>query len=371
MVRFIRSIATLFLAPALAVGSLSPLLGSASVPSETQAQAAAVVQAGIHENDSGAISFTGSWSKTKDTSGDSGRNSHNAEGAGDSATIRFEGDRVQYIARKNPWLGIAAVYIDGELVQRIDLYSPSSQFSQIVLDRSGLSSGVHEMRIVREGQKNPASTTKNINVDAIRVFDSVAPAQVKGVQVEVLPTGARVSWAASSEPDLSHYEVFRGDGSTGSFSYIERLDRSVTSMLDTGLVPGASYRWTVIAVDTSGNRSNRAAAIPGNAPARNVFSPKLADCPSTTKTVANAAQLKSALQSAAAGDVIRLSPAPTRAPSASLSTGHHSSPYGYVARGPLSSTMARPHQAMACTSTIQRAFAQLASPYRTSVRACP
>ncbi len=65
---------------------------------------------------------------------------------------------------------------------------------------------------------------------------------------------AGLSWDANAEPDLASYRVLR-DG-------VEVASVTGTSHLDLGLTNDTTYTYTVVAVDTHGNRSAPSAAVP-------------------------------------------------------------------------------------------------------------
>ncbi|MFD2090801.1 fibronectin type III domain-containing protein, partial [Blastococcus deserti] len=98
----------------------------------------------------------------------------------------------------------------------------------------------------RSTQSAPVSATPT---------DLTPPAAPTGL---VVTTGERrlsLSWTANTEPDLAGYRVLR-DG-------VELATVTATSYTDTGLTNDVAYTYTLVAVDTHGNRSAASAPATG------------------------------------------------------------------------------------------------------------
>ena len=80
-----------------------------------------------------------------------------------------------------------------------------------------------------------------------------APAPPTGLTATAGDRRVDLAWNANTEPDLAGYRVLR-DG-------VQVATVSGTTYLDTGLVNDRTYRYTVVAVDTHGNRSAPSAAV--------------------------------------------------------------------------------------------------------------
>lgn len=276
--------------------------------SEPAAAAASAPASGTYENTSPLIRYAGNWVVSKDTSGDSGRNSSTTNDPDGSATFTFNGTGFDIVARKNPWLGIAAVSVDSASKGEIDHYSSTSQFGQTVLSVRNLTPGDHTVVITRTGTRNSSATTRQINLDAVRVVDSTAPSKVTELSATARPDGASLSWKRSDELDVTGYEIWRRLGSTGNLQYIESVPRDTTTFVDAGIAPGTAAQWTILAVDSSGLKSGRSSYASAIVP--QFESPVLGveDCPSATVSVSNAAELRAALKNSTAGTSIRLAP---------------------------------------------------------------
>jgi hypothetical protein len=88
---------------------------------------------------------------------------------GAQATFTFTGTSVSWIGARGPQTGIARVYLDRVLVDRMDMYSPTEAPQKTVFTASDLPEGIHTLTIEVTGEKNPASTDTWVLVDAFDV----------------------------------------------------------------------------------------------------------------------------------------------------------------------------------------------------------
>lgn len=126
------------------------------------------VMPGLVENSSSSISFVGSWS-IHSHSKHSGGTIHYSGTTGAEARLVFQGTGITWTAYNSPSYGIAKVYLDGVEAGTVDLYALSATYAVPVFSLSGLSSGVHEIKIVRTGSKNPSASGAFLNIDAFQV----------------------------------------------------------------------------------------------------------------------------------------------------------------------------------------------------------
>ncbi|QNO36773.1 fibronectin type III domain-containing protein [Protaetiibacter sp. SSC-01] len=97
-------------------------------------------------------------------------------------------------------------------------------------------------------------TGSTVSVTIVDTTPPVAPGQPT-----VTPTGTtsmNISWAASSSPDLHHYEVQRVS-STGTWATVAN-NVTGTSWTDTGVTAGQAYAYRIVAKDAAGNASTSA-----------------------------------------------------------------------------------------------------------------
>ena len=98
-------------------------------------------------------------------------------------------------------------------------------------------------------------------VDTLTIPDDVPPAAARSVRAEN-DRGRQVvvRWTASPATDVSHYEVLRAPVAGGVATSVGRV--AVTDLLefaDTTAVRGVRQRWSVVPVDSAGNRGAAAA----------------------------------------------------------------------------------------------------------------
>jgi hypothetical protein len=111
------------------------------------------------------VAQTGNW-YTDSNSIFSGGTAALANQTGARATFNFQGTGARWIAYRDPYAGIANVYVDRTLVQHVDLFAVSSQSQPIAYAVTGLQAGPHTLTVEVSGQKNPAATQAWVWVDA-------------------------------------------------------------------------------------------------------------------------------------------------------------------------------------------------------------
>jgi fibronectin type 3 domain-containing protein len=197
------------------------------------------------ENDHPSIVYTGYWSEvgSNDLSGGSyhyGNNSNSVE-------LVFEGSGIRWIGTKSPFFGLADIYIDGQLIQEINLYSADTFHQSKLFEIKGLADGIHTIKIVnKDTLGDPAGVGKFISVDAFDIIPNGADATAPSVSVDVAGgtyTDVQTISLTASEPATIYYTL---DGS----------DPTIASNVYSG--PITIYSTTTLkyfAVDTAGNES--------------------------------------------------------------------------------------------------------------------
>ncbi len=92
--------------------------------------------------------------------------------------------------------------------------------------------------------------------------DRFAPAPPAGLVALPEGTQVRLRWNAATAEDTASYVVFRQDPG-GEFHQVNAGPVTELEYLDTGLVPGNTYRYRVAAVDRSGNQGEPGDAVEG------------------------------------------------------------------------------------------------------------
>jgi IPT/TIG domain/Carboxypeptidase regulatory-like domain len=115
---------------------------------------------------------TGSWSNFASTSASGGSYSRSLA-SGASATITFNGSRLDWIAMKGTTTGYADVWVDGVKMTStpINLTASSASYQVAVWSSGTLSDGVHTVQIVRNDALS--GTTKYITLDAVDIWGTI------------------------------------------------------------------------------------------------------------------------------------------------------------------------------------------------------
>jgi hypothetical protein len=89
--------------------------------------------------------------------------------AGAQATFSFTGPSVSWIGGRTPGTGIARIFVDGAFVAEVDTYSKTEEIRVPMFAANGLADANHTFTIQVTGQRNPASTSALVIVDAFDV----------------------------------------------------------------------------------------------------------------------------------------------------------------------------------------------------------
>jgi hypothetical protein len=118
------------------------------------------------ESSDARIAYGGEWTTvaSPDFSGDS----LVFGSTGCTATVSFTGTGVDIIALTGPSYGYARVDIDGASTL-VNLYSPDYAYKQVVFSRRDLPDAPHVLRIEHAAEKDAASVSTRINLDAIDI----------------------------------------------------------------------------------------------------------------------------------------------------------------------------------------------------------
>jgi hypothetical protein len=108
------------------------------------------VRATVQQQSSSAITWSGSWRAVKASSA-SGGSLRYATAKGASATFRFTGSSVAWVAAKGSTRGGAWIYVDGRFAGSVNLQSSTSKPRAIVFARNWSSVGAHTVKIVVAG----------------------------------------------------------------------------------------------------------------------------------------------------------------------------------------------------------------------------
>ena len=107
------------------------------------------------------ITYTAAWARGNAPLAFGG-SIHSTSKKGASATFKFTGRQVAYVATRAANRGIAHVYLDGKLVANVDLHSATAMHRRIVFAHAWATDGAHTIKIVCAGTAGHAT----VDVDA-------------------------------------------------------------------------------------------------------------------------------------------------------------------------------------------------------------
>lgn len=124
----------------------------------------------LHEENDPAVTVEGMWAIER-YAGASGGAIRVSPDAGAKLHFAFTGRQVKLLAANYWTCGLARVYVDGQLMATVDMYSPSSVFMVVAISVPGLKYGTHllTVEVLGEGNPEPESDYDFVNVDAFEV----------------------------------------------------------------------------------------------------------------------------------------------------------------------------------------------------------
>jgi hypothetical protein len=108
-----------------------------------------------------AIHYAGGWTRSNAPLA-YGNTIHTTTHKGASATLKFTGRQVAYVATRRANRGTAHVYIDGKLAANVNLHNGTQMHRRIVFTRSWPTDGAHTIKVVCAGTAGHAM----VDVDA-------------------------------------------------------------------------------------------------------------------------------------------------------------------------------------------------------------
>ena len=108
--------------------------------------------------------YTGTWD-TASQSGCHGVGVTASANPGDQFELELHGDRVTWYATRSPTSGLAEVWLDGVLVETVDLYAPTVQPQQAVWSATFRGVTNHDVRVVVTGLSHPSASDAFVKSD--------------------------------------------------------------------------------------------------------------------------------------------------------------------------------------------------------------
>jgi len=117
--------------------------------------------------DDSAFSFSGVWTAVADAAAEGGSLRTSTQ-AGASMTFSFTGNRVCLMGTVGLDGGWADAFVDGvKETTLVEFWNPAVRHKQPVFQKKGLTNGLHELKIVARGEKNPLARGAQVRVDSV------------------------------------------------------------------------------------------------------------------------------------------------------------------------------------------------------------
>jgi hypothetical protein len=136
------------------------------------------------EKDDATFEISGEWTKLQDA-GAMGDAVQCADQSGSSMVIPFTGNQVRLLGTVGPEGGWADAFIDGvKEPTLVEFWNPTIRHQQPVFQKKGMTNGMHQLKIVARGEKNPLARGVQIRVDGIQYSQATGEASVACVALE-------------------------------------------------------------------------------------------------------------------------------------------------------------------------------------------
>src|SRR5204862_816089 len=107
------------------------------------------------EDNSGAVTFNGPWTRGDSSWGWSGGSAMQSSTAGATASITFNGTSIRWIGARGRGMGIATISVDGVQVREVNLFAhPTDEIHTPIATIYDLSPGQHTLTITVTGRQD-------------------------------------------------------------------------------------------------------------------------------------------------------------------------------------------------------------------------
>jgi hypothetical protein len=116
--------------------------------------------------DPASFAFTGKWTAIKDTAAPGG-SFQSADQLDATMTFQFAGNQLRLLGVVGPDGGWADAYVDGvKQPTLVECWNPTLRYEQPIFLKKGLTNGLHELKIVVRGEKNPLARGARIGIES-------------------------------------------------------------------------------------------------------------------------------------------------------------------------------------------------------------
>ncbi|MFW5980918.1 MAG: LamG domain-containing protein [Halanaerobiaceae bacterium] len=149
-----------------------------------------------YNNDSEQLEYEGKWRNIEAKKAYQGRYIFSRHGS--SVEFDFTGTQVKWIGVTNSMSGIAEVYLNDELVEKVDLYSSEEKFGQTLFSAEDLPEGENTLKIVPTGDSNEQASNAFVSIDKLAYVPTVQKS--KNLLKENLEKAKKVLVEANHKP---------------------------------------------------------------------------------------------------------------------------------------------------------------------------
>jgi hypothetical protein len=123
----------------------------------------------VYDNKDSHIIKTGTWATF--TKAEAYKGSYQRSSTkGATATIKFNGTRIDYVGMKGTTLGLVDIYLDGTRMATYNLNASVATYQVIIWSSGNLVPGTHTLKIVRN---SVSSTGKFITIDSVDIWGNM------------------------------------------------------------------------------------------------------------------------------------------------------------------------------------------------------
>lgn len=191
------------------------------------------------EADDSAVKLTGVWFPNSGAF-NSASSAILAMDKDSRAAFTFTGTGVQWIGYRDPWSGIAEVYLDGVLKGTIDTYSAGTEAQAVQYSLSGLSDASHTITLVVTGTRNASSAGAWVWVDAFDVTTASSTAPSAETPEAPPPAPLRIEQNAQSVVLSSGSWMTNTTAQSSGGSAVLAMDRNARA---TVTFSGTAVKW--------------------------------------------------------------------------------------------------------------------------------
>ena len=204
--------------------------------------------AGMIDDTDSRIVYEGAWGVWKENANYNGTIKYlQTPKGGETATLDFVGTGIEVIVCKNSDRGFYQVQIDGEDCGKVDTYSKTTERQTSVFKKDNLKYGKHRIVLTATGEKQDASSSSKVELDALKVLDNTAkkPSEIKVATVSGITTIGKAESTVQMKATVLPEDV-KDKSVTWSSS-----DKSLATVDANGLVTFGKQNGTVTITATS------------------------------------------------------------------------------------------------------------------------